>query len=540
MSTNFLHGAEVLEAAGGPRPVQDPASTAIGLVGTAYGLARDDLHLVTSLRGARERYAGGGTILPAIEAIYAQGVAPPVAVVQALDPATDKTEITGEARAWAQVGTVIQLAHARVSDVRVRGPVTEEEVVDKEISWGANGANLALGDNPVKPGTLSIKVKGTNKAVPPAAYVVDEAAGEITVKATGTGYGSSSDKVLASYTWIKAPAVPVDDYEVDEAAGTISVKSVGSAADGVDVLVDYSRVDAAAVTSQEAVAAADRLLDAQSELGVLPEILIAPHFSSEASRNAEGAIDGALAATSLAAIAERLRGLAVVDGPGTSRADALAFRAAIDSRRALLVDPGVRIAAADGSISEAPASAYVAGLIARSDRDPERGWWASPSNQPLLGIAGTTRPVSFVLGDADSEANALNAADVSTIVRQGGWRLWGGRTLSSDPKWRFVPVVRTADRITRALLQSHLWAVDRNITRTYVSDVVESVNAYLRQLVSDGAILGGRCWADPDLNTPASIAEGRIYFDFDFTPAYPAERITFRSAITGEYAETIF
>src|SRR5690606_19311865 len=102
-------------------------------------------------------------------------------------------------------------------------------------------------------------------------------------------------------------------------------------------------------------------------------------------------------------------------------------------------------------------------------------------------------------------------------------------TLASDPKWRFLSVVRTADIINDSLLAAHLWAVDRGITKTYVDDVKEGVNAFLRSLKAQGAILGGECWADPDLNTPDQIAQGHVYFDFDFTPVYPAQRITFRS-----------
>ena len=538
MSTNFLHGAEVLEASGGARRPESPGATAIGLVGTAYGLEHDDLRLVSGLRAARELYAGGGTILAAIEAIYAQGAAPPVAVVQAMDPESDKTEVAGEAAIWVPIDDTVQLAHRRVSGVSVALAPADVAVAGEEVAWVPAGDTIQLANMPLKPGSVSIETKSGSKAVPAADYEVDEAAGIITVREVTTAADKAA--VLVDYEWLQSEPVPAADYEVDEAAGTLTVKSVTTAADGAAVAVSYSYVDVAGVTAAEAVAAAARLLDAQSELGVLPEILIAPGFTSAVSRGGSDEITGAPGASGLAAIAERLRGIVVADGPGTTRADALAYRQSLDSRRVLMVDPAVKAANADGTTSEAPASAYVAGLIARSDRDPERGWWVSPSNQALLGIVGTSRPVSFVLGDADSEANALNEAHVSTIVRQDGWRLWGGRTLSSDPKWQFVSVVRTADRITRALLQSHLWAVDRNIRATYVSAVVEGVNSFLRDLARDGAILGGRCWADPELNTPESIAAGRIYFDFDWTPAYPAERITFRSAITDAYIETIF
>ncbi len=89
--------------------------------------------------------------------------------------------------------------------------------------------------------------------------------------------------------------------------------------------------------------------------------------------------------------------------------------------------------------------------------------------------------------------------------------------------------------INQSILEAHLWAVDRCITRTYLTDVKEGVDAYLRTLIAKGAILGGSCWVDPEQNTPADIAAGKVTFDFDFTPCYPAERVSFRSQLTNGY-----
>jgi phage tail sheath protein FI len=72
-----------------------------------------------------------------------------------------------------------------------------------------------------------------------------------------------------------------------------------------------------------------------------------------------------------------------------------------------------------------------------------------------------------------------------------------------------------------------------------LEDVSESVNGYLRSLKNQGAILGGKCWPDPDLNTPANIAQGKVYFNFDFTPPYPAEHIIFRAILTNDYIEEL-
>jgi uncharacterized protein len=274
------------------------------------------------------------------------------------------------------------------------------------------------------------------------------------------------------------------------------------------------------------------LLGAESQLGVTPRILIAPGFTHQRDETNSNAV-----VAEMMGVADRLRAVVVADGPNTTDADAIAASNDFGSSRVYLVDPWMKKVNSAGETVVVPPSPAVAGLIAKSDN--ERGFWWSPSNQTINGITGTARPIDFALGDVNARANLLNEQNVATVIRQDGFRLWGNRTLSSDPKFAFLSVRRTADIIQDSLLRAHLWAVDRNITKTYVSDVVESVNAYLRYLVSIEAILGGVCYADPDLNTPENIAAGKVYFDFDFTPPYPAERITFRSHLVNDYLTEI-
>ena len=265
------------------------------------------------------------------------------------------------------------------------------------------------------------------------------------------------------------------------------------------------------------------LLGAEAAVGVVPRILIAPGYTQMQS-----------VLSNFLGIADKLRAVVIADGPNTTDAAAIQYRQLWGSPRVYLVDPWVRVW--DTTLSAEriePASARVAGMISRSDND--RGFWWSPSNQEMYGILGPARPVDFALGDVTSRANILNEAGLATIIQQQGFRLWGNRGCAMDPKWAFLCVRRTADMINESLLRAHLWAVDRNITRTYVQDVVEGVNAYLRHLRAVGAIIGGSCWADPALNTPDQIAQGKVYFDFDFSAAYPAEHITFRSHLVNDY-----
>lgn len=285
---------------------------------------------------------------------------------------------------------------------------------------------------------------------------------------------------------------------------------------------------------------AHALLSAESVLGVKPRLLIAPGFTHQRPEDPDN-VGTPLANPVVAAlkgIATKLRAVVVADGPDTNDAAAILSAGDHGSQRVFLVDPGVKRLNAAGEITVQPASATVAGAISRSDN--ERGWWASPSNIELNGVLGTTRAVDFCLDDATSRANQLNAKNVATIIRQNGFRLWGNRTLAVDGKWQFLCVVRTADIIADSLQAAHLWAVDRGITKTYADDVRDGVQAYLRNLVANGAILGGDCWIDPELNTAENIKAGKFYWDFDFTPTYPGEHLTFRMHMNDNYISEIF
>ncbi len=232
-------------------------------------------------------------------------------------------------------------------------------------------------------------------------------------------------------------------------------------------------------------------------------------------------------------IANRLRAVIIADGPNTTDAAAIQIADDFGSDRIYVIDPWVL---RDGE--SVPASSAVAGLINKVDN--ERGFWWSPSNNEIAGIEGTSRAIDFTLGDYTSRANLLNEAKIATIVREQGFRLWGNRTLASDPLYAFLSVRRTADMVNESILRGHLWAVDRCITATYLEEVMESVRGYLRSLKARGAILGGDVWVDPELNTPAAISSGQVFFDFEFTPVSPAERVTFRSHLVSTYVVDLF
>ena len=270
------------------------------------------------------------------------------------------------------------------------------------------------------------------------------------------------------------------------------------------------------------------LLSAKSVVGVKPRILIAPGFTQ---------VEAVL--TEFISIADRLRGFVYADGPNTNDADAIAYQKKFGSKRCMIIDPWVKVLGSDGNEAIEPSSARIAGV--RAQVDNKEGYWVSISNHTIAGIIGTARAVDFALGDSTCRANILNENHITTIIQEDGYRIWGARTVqTTDKKWIFESVVRTNDVINDSILAAHLWAVDKGITKTYAEDVVEGVKSFFRRAETIGAVLGGDCWTDSEVNTPANIQLGNVVFDYDFTPPYPGERLTFRSALTNNYLKEIF
>ena len=294
--------------------------------------------------------------------------------------------------------------------------------------------------------------------------------------------------------------------------------------EGVDAAATKANVQGDAATGSGAYA----LLDAQSRIGLTPRILAAPGFTANV------AVDEVI--TALLAVAVRTRAHVVADGPGTTEADALALKDLYDSRRLYIVDPDTVIARGGADVAR-PASAQVAGAISR--RDNERGFWWSPSNQVLNGVKATGRPISFSLAQPDTEANRLNEAHIATVVRQNGFRIWGNHTMAVDPMWRFLPVSRTVDMAYESLEEGHLWAMDRPFSQQLLITLRNGVQAYLDGLVDRGALIGGTCWIDPELNTAVTLQAGQLFVDFDLEPPAPLERLTFRAHRNGAYYEEL-
>lgn len=505
MAEQFLHGVEVLEVDAGPRPIATVRSAVIGIVGTAPDSEAE------------------------VKASLATGV---VASNNALTWTSKLTGVLGNKIS-------VRLVDPKANDAALAVTVTQQAIV-VSLATGPTGTITTTASALITAVTADA---AANALVTVANTSASTGAGVLTAQATAFLSGGLNEAfplntpVLVAGSRKEAARLGTTgtlpaamDSIFDQAGAVVIVVRVTEGTTEAETLANVIGGTNATTGQYEGMYA---WLGAESATGAAPRILIAPGFThTRTAGNANPAV------AEMIGIAERLRAVIIADGPSTTDADALAYAGDFGSKRVFVVDPRATKLDSIGAAVSAYSSPCVAGLICKSDN--ERGFWWSPSNQNINGIIGTERGIDFAMGDVSARANLLNEGKVATIIRQDGYRLWGNRTLSADPKWVFLSVVRTADIIHDSLLRAHLWAVDRNITKTYVRDVTDGVNAYLRNLTTIGAILGGTCWADPDLNTPDQIAQGKVYFDFDFTPPYPAEHITFRSHLVDDYIKNIF
>ena len=86
-----------------------------------------------------------------------------------------------------------------------------------------------------------------------------------------------------------------------------------------------------------------------------------------------------------------------------------------------------------------------------------------------------------------------------------------------------------------AILKGHQWAVDRGITKTYVKDVTEGLNAFMRDLKAMGAVINFEAFPDPEKNTSSQLEQGRVYWTIRFTDVPPAENPIVQVEVTNQW-----
>lgn len=162
----------------------------------------------------------------------------------------------------------------------------------------------------------------------------------------------------------------------------------------------------------------------------------------------------------------------------------------------------------------------------------EKGWWHSPSNQPIFGIEDAELDVIYVPGQADSDPFILREAGYVTIESRFGKGIHtsGNRStehpLSTDIR-NFMHAQFTEDVLTESLTLYLEEFRDKPANPARLEAIEDGANDYLKSLTlgNDPAISDGTFRFDRIRTTVASVAQGRFVFDMDYAPIGVLEHI---------------
>lgn len=201
-----------------------------------------------------------------------------------------------------------------------------------------------------------------------------------------------------------------------------------------------------------------------------------------------------------------------------------------DSMHGALYYPWIKIADPfnSGRQIEVPPCGHIAGIYARSDN--ERGVHKAPANESINGA------LDLQLNVTKSEQELLNPDGINCIrtFPGRGIRVWGARTLSSDPSWRYINVRRLFSYVEASVERSTQWIVFEPNDYTLWAKVRRDITAFLRTVWLSGALFGTtpeqsfyvKC--DEETN-PSELRDlGQMVCEIGMAPVKPAEFVIFR------------
>lgn len=203
--------------------------------------------------------------------------------------------------------------------------------------------------------------------------------------------------------------------------------------------------------------------------------------------------------------------------------------AGYDSSYAALYYPWITIMdPATNQPIDIPPSGHMAGIWARNDNT--RGVHKAPANEVVQGAIG------LAYNTTKGEQDTLNPIGVNCIrgFPGRGIRVWGARTLSSNPSWRYINVRRLFNYVEKSVENGTQWVVFEPNDRGLWARVRRDITAFLKTVWRDGALFGStpeeafyvKC--DDELNPPESRDLGRLIVEIGLAPVKPAEFVIFR------------
>lgn len=185
-----------------------------------------------------------------------------------------------------------------------------------------------------------------------------------------------------------------------------------------------------------------------------------------------------------------------------------------------------------------PPSGHVAGIFSRSDAGT--GVFKAPANEEVLGA------LDLVVQDESGSCQAINvdARLQGQLNPEGinclrafpgrGIRVWGARTLSYDPNWRYINVRRLVLTLRRWIDANMTWASFEPNTPQLWVQLKRELTVYLTGLWQAGALAGSsaeqaffiKC--DGETNPPDVREAGQTVTVIGLAPGAPAEFVVVR------------
>ncbi len=227
-----------------------------------------------------------------------------------------------------------------------------------------------------------------------------------------------------------------------------------------------------------------------------------------------------------------------VDGGARTVADVLEFKngaageQAINSTFGALYWPWVRVLdLRTGRPMAMPPSGAVAGSY--SATDVRRGVHKAPAGT-IDGFLNTVVGIEKVV--TMGEHDVLNPRGVNVIrsFPDQGILIWGARTTTTDPEWRYVNVRRFFLFVEESIDEGTQWVVFEPNGPTLWAQITRNVSAFLRVLWLQGMLAGTKpeegffVKCDAETNPQESVDLGRVITIVGIAPLKPAEFVIFR------------
>jgi phage tail sheath protein FI len=222
--------------------------------------------------------------------------------------------------------------------------------------------------------------------------------------------------------------------------------------------------------------------------------------------------------------------IAIIDPPEAQTISSVRkLKAKLDSKYAALYYPWVTVF--DPITRQAvnlPPSGFVAGIYARNDT--ERAVYKAPANEVVRGAIG----FETLINTAQQEVLNPEGINCFRFFEGRGLRLWGARTISSDPEWKYVNLRRYFAYLERSIDKGTQWAVFEPNGEALWANVRATIRDFLVNEWANGALLGDkpekaffvRC--DRSTMTQNDLDNGRLVCLIGVAPLKPAEFVIFR------------